>query len=445
MLKGGVAAAAAAVGGRAWGAGLAAAGEFVTPQYEVCLNNARWHPMSRGARQAVSDYLEYKARGVWTPPPGMNSPESIAVRSGFAGLIGAKPDEIAFVNSTTAGENLVVAGLGLTTPGKGNIVTDALHFDGSLYLYQELAKRGVEVRIVKARGWEIDAGDLERAIDKNTKLVAVSKISYINGFEHDLKAICDVAHARGAYVYADAVQAAGCVPIDVRATGVDFLASASYKWLMGDFGLGFLYVKEEVLPKMQRTQWSFRQFGDFAYHALPGDAAGPFPATYEQRQDAAGMFEVGTYANGVLAALTYSLPYIRGLGVKKIQAHALALNGRLRTEMPRLGYACITPEGARGAIIAFAVKDDAGTAAKLRAKKVDVGLSRGRMRVSPSVYNTDGMWRLCWGRWDKWSAGEASRVGQGRPTLATVRPWRRWGQPGVRVGGDPSGPGRRSW
>ena len=361
--------------------------EFVVRDYEVCLNNARWHPMSRGAKQAVIDYLDYKAHGVVTQQ-GLTSPASIAVRQSFGELIGAKPSEIALVNSTTAAENMIVSGLGLHQPGKGNIVTDALHFEGSLYLYQELAKRGVDVRIVKPRGWQIDKADLERAVDKNTKLVAVSKISFINGFEHDLKAVCDLAHAHGAYVYADAVQAVGCMPVNVSESGVDFLASASYKWLQGDFGLGFLYVREDVLPKIERSQWSFRQTANYDYHAFPGDPAGPFPASYEQLQTAAGYFELGTYANSVLAALSYSLPWIQKIGVEKIQGHALELNASLRAEMPRLGFECITPEGARGTIIAFAVKDGPATAAKLKAKKVDVSLSPGRMRVSPSIYNT---------------------------------------------------------
>jgi selenocysteine lyase/cysteine desulfurase len=361
--------------------------EFVVRDYEVCLNNARWHPMSRGARQAVIDYLDYKAHGVVTQH-GVTSPASIAVRKSFAELIGAKPAEIAFVNSTTSGENLIVSGLGLHQPGKGNIVTDALHFEGSLYLYQELMKRGVDVRIVRPNGWRIAMEDLDRAVDKNTRLVAISKISFINGFEHDLRAVCELAHAHGALVYADAVQAVGCMPMDVRESGVDFLASASYKWLQGDFGLGFLYVHENVLPKVERSQWSYRQTESFDYHAFPGDPEGPFPASYRQLEDATGHFEVGTYANSVLAALSYSLPWIQQIGVAKIQAHALELNAKLRREMPRLGYECITPEDAKGAIVAFSVKDDAATAAKLTAKKIDVSLSPGRMRVSPSIYNT---------------------------------------------------------
>lgn len=366
---------------------LASREEFVVRDFEVCLNNARWHPMSRGARQAVLEYLEYKAQGMATYP-GTTSPVSVAVRRSFAELIGAAPDEVAFVNSTTAAENLVVGSLGLQQPGKGNIVTDALHFEGSLYMYQELAKRGVEVRILRPLGWTTEMGDLERAVDKNTRLVALSKISFVNGFEHDLNAVCKVAHAQGALVYADVVQAAGCIPLNVRESGVDFVAAASYKWLQGDFGLGFLYVRKDLLPKLQRAQWSYRQTASYDYHAFPGDPAGPFPASYQQLHSAAGYFEVGTYANEVLAALSYSLPMIQRIGVGKIQEHALGLNAKLRAEMPRLGYPCITPEKARGAIIAFAVEDMDATSAKLKAKKVDVSFSPGRMRVSPSLYNT---------------------------------------------------------
>jgi selenocysteine lyase/cysteine desulfurase len=187
----------------------------------------------------------------------------------------------------------------------------------------------------------------------------------------------------------DAVQAAGCLTIDVRATGVDFLASASYKWLMGDFGLGFLYARSDILPTLHRTQWSYRQFSDMEYHAFPRDTPGPFPATFDQLHTAAGYFETGTYANAVLAALSHSLPWIQQLGVASIQQHARALNATLRKELPPLGFECITPVDAQGAIVSFGVKDDAGTAAKLKRANVDVSLNPRRMRVSPSIYNDD--------------------------------------------------------
>jgi selenocysteine lyase/cysteine desulfurase len=372
--------------------GLPARKAFTTPQFEVCLNNARWHPLSIAARKATEDYLEYKSRGIWNQN-GLTSPASILVRASFAKLINATPDEIAFVQSTTAGENLVVSALGLTQPGNFNIVTDALHFEGSLYLYSELKKRGIEVRVLKPRitdqGWSIDKVDMERAVDKSTRLIAVSWVSMINGFTHDVRWLALLAHAHGARLFVDAVQAAGCLPIDVRSTGIDFLASASYKWLMGDFGLGFLYARAEVLPTLHRTQWSYRQFSDMQYHVFPHDDPGPFPATFDQLRTAAGYFETGTYANAVLATLSHSLPWIQQLGIANIQQHAHTLHATLRKEMPRLGFACITPQDAQGAIISFAVKDDSTTAARLKRANVDVALSRGRMRVSPSVYNTD--------------------------------------------------------
>lgn len=374
------------------GTGLPVRDAFTAPQFEVCLNNARWHPLSIAARKATEDYLEYKSRGIWNQN-GVTSPVSILVRESFAKLINATPDEVALVQSTTTGENLVVSALGLTQPGNFNIVTDALHFEGSLYLYSELKSRGIDVRIVKPHiadeGWAIEKADLDKVVDRNTRLIAVSWVSMINGFTHDVGWLASLAHAHGARLFVDAVQAAGCVPIDVRAAGVDFLASASYKWLMGDFGLGFLYARADVLPTLNRTQWSYRQFSDMEYHAFPHDAPGPFPATFDQLHTAEGYFETGTYANAVLAALSHSLPWIQQLGVANIQQHARALNAVLRKELPPLGFECITPAGAQGSIISFAVKNDVGTAAKLKRANVDVALSPRRMRVSPSVYNNE--------------------------------------------------------
>src|ERR1700677_223332 len=74
--------------------------EFTTGEYEVCLNNARWHPMSKGSRQAIVDYLDYKQRGIWTPPDQVSASQH-AVKEAYAKLIHADISELAYVNSTT--------------------------------------------------------------------------------------------------------------------------------------------------------------------------------------------------------------------------------------------------------------------------------------------------------------------------------------------------------
>jgi selenocysteine lyase/cysteine desulfurase len=366
--------------------------QFVTGEYEVCLNNARWHPMSKGAKQAVVNYLDYKQRGVWAPPDEVSAQQR-DVKAAFAKLIHAEVSEVAYVNSTTAGESLFVSALDLTGSGPaagGNIVTDALHFEGSLYLYDALRKQGVDVRVVRRRDWRVPLEDMKKVIDAKTRLVAVSQVSFVNGFEHELKPLCEVAHAHGAMVYVDAVQAAGAIPIDVKASGVDAMGSASYKWLMGDMGLGFLYVKQDVIPRLKRTQYGYRQLAEFSYHAFPWDEPGTFPVEWKQAENAAGFFEIGTYDNATIAALSYSLPLILSLGVENIQKHTQALLTPLREELPRMGYACITPEGSHGPMATFLVPDMKKTAQALKSGKIDVSLSTGRMRISPSIYNDEG-------------------------------------------------------
>jgi selenocysteine lyase/cysteine desulfurase len=367
---------------------------FRVQDFETCLNNGRWHPLSNGARAAVDKYQEYKQRGIWdrnglrtASNPNQHGGSQTQAKQLFAQLINASPDEIAFVQSTTAGENLVVRALGLPADGV-NVVTDGLHFEGSLYLYDALRRNGMDARIVKPRKWRVEMDDLDRAIDKNTRLVAVSLISFINGFEHDLKKICEMAHARGALVYADIVQAAGAIPIDVKASGVDFCSTASYKWLMGDFGLGFLYAKKSVLEgKLVRPGYSYRQLSRFSNHMFPFDEPGKSAVDWQQFKTAAGYFEQGTLANGVSETLAYSLQYIQTLGVENIQEHTQSLIERLRREVPKLGHELITPEDARGPLVAFQLKDPEAVAAKLKKANVDVTITDHRMRVSPSVYN----------------------------------------------------------
>jgi selenocysteine lyase/cysteine desulfurase len=87
---------------------LPATEQFAVRNHEVCLNNARWHPMSDGAMKAVQEHLAYKSRGIWTPPDAASEQQRL-VKESFARLIHATPEEVAYVNSTTAGENLIVA------------------------------------------------------------------------------------------------------------------------------------------------------------------------------------------------------------------------------------------------------------------------------------------------------------------------------------------------
>jgi len=262
----------------------------------------------------------------------------------------------------------------------GNIVIDELHFTTSLYMYKEIEKKGVELRIVKHRNWAIDLKDMDRAIDKNTRLVSLALVSNVNGFMHDAKGVSALAHARGAYVFADIIQAVGAVPVDVKALGIDFASAGTYKWLMGERGIGFLYVRSDlqdtVLPT---TRYGHRQVTNFNRAEMTWE---PLPG--------AAKYETGGIGVLLAACVSEGIDYVNALGLDKIQKHARQLTERLQQELPPLGYKPLTPRETATPILAFELKDPAATAKALQAAKVAATVigNENRLRLSVSVFNT---------------------------------------------------------
>ena len=361
----------------------------IEPGYTY-INAAYTHPIPKVSLAAAREAAERRGT-LHARQPGSHGFDPKGV---FAELIGAHVDEIAYVPSTSFGENLVTQSLGLHERYDGNVVSDGLHYEGALMHLLELKKKGLDVRVVKPTSeFRIDMRDLEKVVDRNTRLIEVSSVAMYNGFEHDLKAVADLAHAHGAYVYADIIHSAGCGPFDIAATGIDFAACSTFKWLMGDFGVGFLYARREVLQKLDRPVVGYVE-GDVEAFYPPDLPPGPYaPIAYHFENSAAGFFEPGTsgfVGSAVSSALlTASLNYIKELGLESIKAHRQPLLTRLREAVPRLGFKLVTPPEATGGNITFEKHDvyKSGLPQKLEAAKVNVRFSRHWMRLSPSVYN----------------------------------------------------------
>ena len=358
--------------------------DFNLDPAETYINGAYTHPMPRAAAAAANAFT---MRRTTAQPAGAGAARDVARRA-FASLINAKPSEVSLVPNTSTAENLVVECLGLAR-NEGNVVSDLLHFDGALIHLMELQKRGLDLRLAKpTRDGRILMKDLEALVDRKTRLVEVSLVSWYNGFQHDLKAVCDLAHAHGAYVYADVIQGAGAVPFDVRAVGVDFAACSTYKWLMGDFGLGFLYVREELLGTViQRPHWSYESTSDSDIHLSPFDPRSATPVTWTAGTDAATIFELGTMASGVAAALGVSIPYVQQLGVERIQAHRQPMLAKLQAELPRLGFTPQTPADSTSPIVTFAHDREAEINRRFARARINVRVAPYWMRISPSIYN----------------------------------------------------------
>ncbi len=365
--------------------GVARKKDFAIAEGYTYINGAYTHPMPIVAADAYRAVVNRRG-SLGSPPPATPAPPD--ARTSFAKLVNAKPGEIAWIQNTSSGENLVVETLGLNRPGDFNIVTDELHFEGALIHLLELKKQGVDVRIAKQKDGRVDIADLARLVDRKTKLVEVSWVSMYNGFQHDLKAVSDLAHAHGAYVYADIIQGVGASPLDVRATGIDFAAAATYKWMMGDFGLAFFFVREDLLGSVfRRPHWSYNSAPDAAIHYSPYDPLHPAPVTYTPGMDAASHVQLGTTALSVAAALAVSVPYILALGPANIEAHRQPMLRTLQQELPRLGFTPQTPLDSRSPIVTFAMKDTRALAQKLDAARVSIRVADHWVRIAPSVYN----------------------------------------------------------
>lgn len=350
------------------------------------LNSASQHPVSLGAIAAANRYLDYKSFSADTGYS--NGGTYFAVLEKYAALINAEPDEVAFVQSTTVGENLILKALG--SPGTGGqIVTDDLHYVGSLPTYAQIAKGGVDVVTLRAsRSGRIEVDQFERAITRDTRLVAISLVSMVNGFQHDLQAICEIAHQRGALVYADIVHAVGGMPFDVKRSGVDFCSAASYKWLMGEQGLGFLYARKDRLEEIQRPWYGHYQLDRRVDLGFPGEAAGAAVTDFDHVAGARGFFAMGSQANIVAAILDHSLDYLSAVGVDNVQAYRQPLIDRLQDALPALGLPSITPRDSGTALVSF--RHDGDTDAlrsKLRKANITLTVAPHHLRVSPSVFN----------------------------------------------------------
>jgi selenocysteine lyase/cysteine desulfurase len=349
------------------------------------LANAATHPMPIASMRAYRASVDRRGEVGMpaTPASGVARPGALTA---FAALINAKPHEVGYVQNTSHGENLVFESLELDRNDTGNVVTDWLHFEGALVHLLERKKQGLDVRIASPRDGRVAIEDLAALVDKRTKLIEVSWIAMYNGFQQDLKAVSDLAHAHGAYVYADIIQGVGAVPLDVKAAGIDFAACATYKWLMGDFGLGFFYCREELLDRIRHPHVSYPA-ATIEMHSSPFDPRHQARMTYTMRSDTAAFAQTGTTASSIAAALGVSIPYIQTLGVANIQAHRAPLLARLQAELPKRGFTRQTPIDSTSPLVTFAVADTAPIAQKLRDARVSVTVTPHAIRIAPSIYN----------------------------------------------------------
>ncbi|MBT5074656.1 MAG: aminotransferase class V-fold PLP-dependent enzyme [Kordiimonadaceae bacterium] len=302
------------------------------------------------------------------------------VRALFAELLSAKSDEIAVTTSASASLSAISSSLDFSGPRKKIITTD-LAFPTEAQAWHALKKYGAEVVHVKEKDGMIDLDDLEKIVDDQTLLVAIPLVCYRNGALADVPTVRNVARKHGAMILVDAYQGVGAVPIDVAEWDVDFIVGGSLKYLLSTAGVGFLYVREDLIKQSNPTQTGW--FAQEDIHAML--IHDNIPASNARR------FEQGTPSVPNLYAVEAGLKMILEVDVKNIRTHVAALNERLKAGVEKIGGTLSSPQNPdqHGAMIAIASTDEYALVAKLAEKNIIASSRDGNIRISAHFYNNN--------------------------------------------------------
>lgn len=349
---------------------------FPVTRQAVYLNNAAESPLNTRVRARLDEYLDLAVNAP-QDKPGVRHP----VRTALSRLLGGAPDEYALVTSTGVGVGLAAAGYAWQ-PGD-NVVLPADEHWNSLFPWLALRERGVEVRLVPVdEDQRVPLEAVAARVDGRTRMLATTAVRFNTGFRADLPAWSQLAHAHGALLLVDGIQAAGVVPFNIEDEGIDICTCAGFKWLLGLPGTGFLYVKREVQEKIRPV--------------LPGMyAADNRNLKAVDYLPDARRYETGTMAYAFFHAWPAGLEILQEAGIANIHMRVMALTDRIIAGLRAKNIPIASPVdkiSERSAILAFSAGSEADNQAlyeRLTAQKILVALRDGRIRVSPNFFNTE--------------------------------------------------------
>ena len=369
-------------------------GEFPGARRATYLDTAARSLLPASSRAAALAMLDHRMQG--TANKDMMFATVERTRAAFAKLIGAEADEIAITKNISEGVNIVASSLPIGA-GDNVIVCPDVEHPANIYPWYNLTRRlGVEVRAVPARDGQIDAQAFTAALDRRTRAVALSIISFSPGLRADLTAIADACRTHDVFLFVDGAQSVGILHTDVEALGIDGLAVSTQKGLLGPYGMGFLYVRQNWAERMMPVYLS--RFGvdlGRTHEAARGGADAPLMA-------GARRFDVGNYNYEAAVIADRSLALLASIGTEAIERHVVGLAHALAERLYALGLpvaggrpgphlgpiVCVGRHGAGG----HDSTEDVAMASLHRAVvEADVSMSvrQGMLRFSFHLFNTE--------------------------------------------------------
>jgi len=343
------------------------------------LNSGSYCALADTVKEAVNQYMEDRLLvganwDVWVM-------KNEAVRAGVAQLLNARPDEIAVTASASAGINSLASALDFRRRRNKVVVSD-FEFPTNAQIWHAQEQRGARVvHVPRAADGYIPLENFEKLIDEETQLVAVTYVCFRNGARLDIPGIVRLAHAKGARVLLDCYQAVGAVGVDVRKLDVDFAVGGMLKYLLGTAGLGFMYVREELIPELVPSNSGW--FAQANIAAMDITANRPSPT--------ARRFEAGTPAVVNCYAVEAGLKIINEIGAEAIEQRVRHLTGRCMDRLQEIGWPSITPrqDERRGPMICVRSSQVARLFEQLMREDIVTSFRDDNLRATFHFYNDE--------------------------------------------------------
>ena len=334
-------------------------------------------PQLKTIQEALGRFVEDKSGGAEGRARFFDISQEARERLGR--MMKVPSSDIAFLGSCSDAINQVC--WSLPWQEGDNVVINDLDYPTMIYPFVRLESTyGVEVRVVRSRDFDLSTRDFAEAIDRRTRLVPVSHVSYLTGVRHDLHALAKIAHRSGAAILTDVSHSLGVVPLDLA--DIDFTVCCTYKWLLGIHGLGIFHWNRRLQPHFDPL---FIGEASVEEHPPISD-----PTRITPRKDA-GRVTVGNQSWVSLYALVNGLRYLEALGSERVYDHVLGLAALARACLQELGLEVITPAqpGRHAGNVAFRCEEWQELADQLTAARIFVWWGQERIRVSPFVYSDE--------------------------------------------------------
>jgi len=352
--------------------------QFPITKNKVYLNHAAQSPLPKPVAETVKKHLDKASRFGEDPV----EPEDLG-KQHFAKLVGAKPAEIALIENTSMGLNM--AANVLRYPPGSKVVTTDLEYPSVVYPWLRKGL-GAKIHYVKNVNGRVSLDDMEKAVDDKTVAVAISHVEYANGFRHNLRVLGELVHEHGAYLVVDAIQSVGTMPIDVTRDDVDFFMAAGYKWLLSPPGAAYLYVKDELIGKLEPPFVGWASVDQGMY-----ETADFYDIWNLNLSKTASRFEVGSPSTMSFVGAAEAMKMLLGVGTDKVKTRITKLTDLVIDSVKDLGLELQTPEekSCRSGIVNFRISKPLKLVERLGRKKIIVSARAQGIRVSPHYYNTE--------------------------------------------------------